>query len=180
MVADPSWTDSRAAVLLASADLAVSTWRGVTPNVADLEPLDHAVRGLVGDEQLQSATALEATAELASIYFDVTASAEDWEAAERAIDVMEIAMQTLCALVGADDSAALSVRMLLASAEVRWALIEHDDNRIHYAIGVLDAVTQRTLHLHGETHQQTISAQIELATAKYRVCAIPWVSCRVA
>jgi hypothetical protein len=171
VVASSNPADARAAVLVASADLAVTTLLdGSFPQVDDLDRLDRAVWELASDDRFLPITRLEANAQLASIYFDVTASIGQWQEAEQAVDVLEMTAQSLSASLGADDPIALSVRMLLASAEVRWALVEHNDNRVHRAVEVLQSIARRSSRVLGPTHPQTIKAQVEVAAAVYIVC----------
>ena len=172
VVGSTATPDARASMLVASANIAVTALlTGAFPRTADITELDSAVWRWGAGESVQPGAALESTAQLASIYFDVATSTGQWSDAEQAVDVLESTAQSLSALLGADDPTALSVRTLLASAELRWALTDQSNSRVEQAVGVLGGIVRRCRRVLGPAHIQTIRTQVELAAAAYAICS---------
>lgn len=144
------------------AELALETWlTGGVPGAERLEQLDRLPSFSLSD-----------VAQLAALYFEIAAASRDWTHAERAVDVLETTTQRLSGILGASHPQALAARVLLTSAEARWALAAGDLGRTRHAVAMLAHTTSRCAEALGSASLRALKARIEYALVMLDIGAV--------
>ncbi|MFC7532013.1 tetratricopeptide repeat protein [Actinoplanes sp. GCM10030250] len=152
------------AVLSAAAATAADAWLDQEVPHDRLDRMRRVVTGLSTEAGL--VTRVRITAELAAIHVEVVAATGDWERAEDAMEVLELAAQTMGATLGSKDPATLSIRVLTAAAEARWAAATGSGQRADHAVAVLAGLLDRCRQWLGEADRVTVRAHVELAVVR--------------